>query len=320
MLGFSVRSEAQFKEEAFTQNYNDYADSTGVADTTDRLFSFKEWGGAIAHKNTMKVGTMFAGAMFAPGTAQIYNKQYWKLPIVYGTIGGFAGVGGYYRSRYNKSVKAHSAWAEENSEIIQGGGMPSTPEPMIDTKAKNLSTWMFVGAGVCYWASLMDGVFCYDRSQHPLPGRATIYSLLFPGLGQAYNGEYWKIPIYQGGMITAGYFLYTNNTNYKRFKWIHNQATTPGVEYDGSISGETAKYYRDVYRRYRDYSILAVAAVYLLNVIDANVFAYMHDFEVSEDLSMRIEPTIILPDNQYAFSGRANVTDNAVGLRLGFTF
>lgn len=312
LLGFSNISHAQFKEDAFTQNYNDYADSTNVSDTTDQLFSFKDWGQGLAHKREIKIGTMFAGSLFAPGTAQLYNKDYWKMPIVYGSIGAFVGVGGYYRAQYNKSVKAHDAWAALEDQTV--------PEPLLNTNAKNLSTWMFVGAGACYWLSLMDGVFSYDRTQKKLPGRATLYSLLLPGLGQAYNGEFWKIPVYQGGMMAAGFFFITNNGNYKRFKKIYNQAADPNIEYTGQVSAETAKYYRDVYRRYRDYSVLAIAAVYLLNVIDANVFAYMHDFEVSEDLSMQLEPTIIAPDNAYALSGRANITDNAVGLRLGFRF
>lgn len=310
ILGFSNVSHAQFKEEAFQQNYNDYADSTATADTTDQLFSFKDWAGGISHKKSIKIGTMFAGAAVIPGTGQIYNKQYWKVPVVYGALGSFCGVGGYYRVQYNKSVKAHDEWT--------AAGDLTVPEPTLNTQAKTLSTWMFVGAGLTYWASLMDCTFFYDRTKHPLPGRATLYSLLLPGLGQAYNGEYWKIPIYQGGIIAASYFLISNDTNYKRFKWIHNQASESG--YTGSISAETAKYYRDVYRRYRDYSILAVGVVYLLNVIDANVFAYMHDFEVSEDLSMQLEPTVITPDNAYAMSGRANITDSALGLRVGFRF
>lgn len=312
ILGFSRSARAQFKEEAFTQNYNDVTDSTAVADTTDKLFSFKEWAGGLAHRNTMKIGTMFAGSMVLPGTAQIYNRDYWKLPVIYGMLGGFCGVGGYYRSRYDKQVKAHDSWVLANDMTI--------PEPQINGNWKTLSTWMFVGAGISYWAHLMDGAFCYDRTQHPLPGRATIYSMLLPGLGQAYNGEFWKIPIYQGGMIASVHFLVTNDVNYKRFKRIHNEATTEGSEYTGTISAETAKYYRDVYRRYRDYSIVATALVYLLNVIDANVFAYMHDFEVSEDLSLQLEPTLIAPDNAYALGGRTKLSDNAVGMKFGIRF
>ena len=61
--------------------------------------------------------------------------------------------------------------------------------------------------------------------------------------------------------------------------------------------------------------------VYFLQVIDANVFAYMHDFEVTDDISMNIEPTIIAPDNAYALgSGGFNSGQNAVGLKMGLRF
>jgi hypothetical protein len=109
-----------------------------------------------------------------------------------------------------------------------------------------------------------------------------------------------------------------NNTNYKRFKRIYNEAS---MENNSSpINAETAKWYRDVYRRYRDYAIVATAAFYLLQVLDANVFAYMHDFEVTDDISMNLEPAIIPPDNAYAVHTTNNSGQNAFGLRLGFTF
>jgi hypothetical protein len=171
-----------------------------------------------------------------------------------------------------------------------------------------------------YWGSLLDGVVCYESDTHPHPGRATIYSALLPGLGQRYNGELFKVPIYVGGLMVSIDFLYKNNLNYKRFKRIHNEATTPGSGYSESISAETAKWYRDVYRRYRDYSIVATAAIYLLQVIDANVFAYMHDFEVTDDITMNIEPSVIAPDNVYAMHTSTHLGQNAVGLRLGIRF
>lgn len=292
--GFAVTSKAQFKEDAFSQTYNDQADTTGRSDTTDKLFSFKEFFGGLSHKHDLKIGTMFAGSVIMPGTAQIYNKQYWKLPIVYGGIGALAGTGGYYLHQYKKS-----------------GNM--------DLQAKNTGTWLMVGAGMVYWGSLMDGVASYKSAREPNPGRAALYSALLPGLGQIYNGEYFKVPIYWGCLLGATHFLVNNNTNYKRFKRIHNEATTD-PNYSQSISAETAKWYRDEYRRYRDYSIVATALFYFLQVIDANVFAYMHDFEVTDDITMNIEPSVIAPDNVYAMHTNTHLGQNAVGLRLGIRF
>lgn len=296
LAGTAVTSHAQFKEGAFTQTYNNQTDTTGVAvaDSTDKLFSFKEFFGGLAHKNSIKIGTMFAGSVVLPGTAQIYNRQYWKLPVVYGGIGALAGTGGYYLNKYKKS--GHT-----------------------DLQAKTAGTWLMVGAGLMYWGSLMDGVASYKSNKTPDPGRSTLYSILLPGLGQIYNGEYFKVPIYWGCLLGATHFLLNNNTNYKRFKRIHNEATTD-PDYTGTISGETAKWYRDEYRRYRDYSIVATALFYLIQVIDANVFAYMHDFEVSEDISMNLEPAVIAPDNAYAMHTGGLSGYNAVGLRLGITF
>jgi len=296
LTGFTVDGNAQFKEEAFQQTYNEKGDSTAVADTADKLFSFKEWGRGLAHKQEIEVGTMFMGSLFAPGTAQIYNKDYWKLPIVYGGIGSLAGTGGYYLHRYNKSGNISD---------------------------RQTGTWLLAGAGLVYWGSLMDGVVSYESDIDPLPGRATLYSALLPGLGQIYNGELFKLPIYWGGLLVSSHLLVKYNTNYKRFKRIHNMATStdPEVSSGVPISGETAKWYRDVYRRYRDYSIVATVLVYVLQIIDANVFAYMHDFEVTDDISMNIEPALISPYNEYAMhTDLTYPMNNAVGMRVGIRF
>ena len=193
-----VLAQAQFKEQAFTQSYVDENDSTAFKDSTDKLFSFKEYFGALGHKNTMKIGNMFAGSVVLPGTAQIYNRQYWKLPIIYGGLAAFAGSGGYYLGRYQKTVKAEASWQADRSAFLEAnpGLSYDVPQPLLDTRSKTMGTWLMVGAGVVYWASLMDGVASYKSDQSPLPGRATLYSILLPGLGQAYNGEYWKIPVY----------------------------------------------------------------------------------------------------------------------------
>ena len=319
---FAQRSDAQFKEGAFTQNYNEYSDSTATADSVDKLFSFKEFFGGLAHKNEIKIGTMFAGSVIFPGTAQIYNRQYWKLPVIYGSIGALAGTGGYYLHKYNKTQKVYDSFMAEKNAFETSRGIPYPFEaPALDTRSQTMGTWLLIGAGLAYWGSLMDGVVNFKSEKEPNPGRATIYSILFPGLGQIYNGELFKVPIYWGCLMGSVYFLTTNHTNYVRFKRIHNEATDPDPAISGNvpISGETAKWYRDVYRRYRDYSIVATVAFYLLQVIDANVFAYMNDFEVDDNITMNIEPAVITPDNAYAMMPY-NGGQNAIGFRLGIRF
>ncbi len=294
----AVDAKAQFKEEAFRQNYND-STATEKADTTDKIFSFKELFRGLGHKKEIDVGTVFGGALIFPGSGQIYNRDYWKLPVIYGGIAACAGVGGYYTHLYKTS---------------QADGSPNA-------KYRNTAAWLYAGAGLIYWGSIMDAVAFYPSTGKPNPGRAALYSALLPGLGQAYNGEYWKIPVYYTGLMTSGFFIWNNSINYKRFKRIHNEATNTEVTYTGPVTADQAKYYRDSYRRLRDYSILALGLVYVLQIIDANVFAFMYDFEVSDDLSVRMEPAVLTPDNAFAMRTPDSVSGSAaVGMRIGLRF
>jgi len=162
----------------------------------------------------------------------------------------------------------------------------------------------------------MDGAVMFnDGGKKPNAAKATVYSILLPGLGQIYNGELWKVPIYWGLMAGATHFFLENRLQYQRWRDMYNLINDPEVSSSEKPpwSAETAKYYRDVYRRYRDYSVLAMAIAYVLQIVDANVFAYMQDFEVNDDISMRLAPTVLPTSEQYASAP-------AVGMRVGFTF
>ena len=292
---------AQFRSEAFTQNYNE---DTGAnpADTSDKLFSFEEYFGGLAHKRPARIGTLVGGSAILVGGCQIYNKQYWKLPIVYGGLAVGLGGGIWTLEKYKKTG---------------------------DEWCKNAYPWFFAAAGLTWWASLLDGAICYHADRKPDPGKSTIYSLLCPGMGQIYNGESWKVPIYWACLVGSVHFYVTNKTNYERYRWIYDQASNPETSSSTPIPAETAKWYRDEYRRYRDYSVLALAGFYLLQVIDANVFAYMGDFEVNDNISMRVSPAVITPYDHYAgdFAGSSmrrsasygNAYD-AYGLKLALKF
>ena len=293
---------AQFKQEAFKQSYTDPSDTTAT-DSTQVMFSFKEYFGGLKHTRDARIGVVVGGSSVFIGGAQIYNKQYWKLPVIYGAIGAGVGGGLVYRRK----------WQQEGSEDF-----------------RRMSNWFFAGAGLAYWGALMDGTVNYRKDIPVQAGKATLYSLLLPGLGQAYNGEYWKIPIYYGCLLGSVHFYSVNRKNYLRYKWIYDQATNPDIQYDGPVQESTAKYYRDVYRRYRDYSVLAIAGFYLLQVIDANIFSYMRDFDLSDDIELSLSPAVITDTpaysyDQYALStgcrtGYPGTNSQGFGLRLGLTF
>lgn len=129
------------------------------------------------------------------------------------------------------------------------------------------------------------------------PRKATRRSAIIPGWGQAYNREYWKIPlVYTAIGIPAGFFIY-NNTWYNRTKKAFiiriEKDTTRYGEIDPklqSLSADNLRYYRNQFRRDRDYSILYFLAAWGINVIDATVFGHLKEFDVSDDLSFKVKP------------------------------
>ena len=214
-------------------------------------------------KDTLLINRMWSASLVLPGYSQAYNRQYWKIPLVCGTIGASLYMG--YQS---------------NLKYMDTGE---------DQYATRRNLW-YTSAFLCYWGTLLDGVISYKSPLPTLPGRASLYSSLIPGLGQAYNGDYWKIPIYCGGLMVCGFFIQFNNMQYQRYRNDYNNP-----DYAGRLSLEDRKWYRDYWRRNRDYSILAGVLVYALNIIDANIFAYLQDFDISDDLAVNIRPAIIDP-------------------------
>lgn len=126
------------------------------------------------------------------------------------------------------------------------------------------------------------------------PARAAFYSAVLPGLGQAHNGKYWKIPIAYAGLGVGVYFYLNNDKEYERYRSIYkrrlagytdDEFTTPqGVQRvtnDGLIRAQR------FYQRNKELSLLVIAGIYALNVIDANVDAHLQQFNVSEDLTLK---------------------------------
>ena len=135
------------------------------------------------------------------------------------------------------------------------------------------------------------------------PAKATRRSAIIPGWGQAYNHQYWKIPIVYGVLaIPASTFIY-NNKWYKKtkdaYEIVVNEETDRYDEIDPKLidpatgmplSAQDLQYYRNTFRRDRDYSILFFLIAWGVNVVDATVFGHLKDFDVSDDLSMHLQP------------------------------
>lgn len=163
-----------------------------------------------------------------------------------------------------------------------------------------------------------------DRS----PKRASIFAALFPGLGQIYNRKYWKLPIVYGGYAGLIYVLGWNNNNYKDYfqgyrivaqyssaasmkpderLFLDNLIKNPSISLDNPTTftyiSTQLKSGKDFYRRNRDLTIIGIAALHILSIIDASVDANLFDFDISDDLSMRIEPMPVTVGNQNLVMG-----------------
>ena len=135
------------------------------------------------------------------------------------------------------------------------------------------------------------------RREHSVK-KATIFSAVLPGLGQAYNRKYWKIPLVLGGIGTAIYFIDDNTRNYKFYRdnLIAELDDDPNTVNTSGQSSSLLAENMDIRRRNVDLSYIALAGVYVLNIIDANVDAHLFYFDVGDDLSVSFRPSL-LPSN-----------------------
>lgn len=123
------------------------------------------------------------------------------------------------------------------------------------------------------------------------PPRATILSAVLPGLGQAYNRKYWKIPIiYVAGGVLYSYFDFANR-KYNNYKNLYETELAKGDEAD-QWDLNTYSINRDRFSKFRGYSVIFMGLLYVANVVDAMVDAHFYMFDISDDLTLRIEPSI----------------------------
>ncbi len=173
------------------------------------------------------------------------------------------------------------------------------------------------GTSICYSQQTGDLLIAKDTTQLKLtpidplrPTKAAFASAILPGLGQAYNKKYWKIPIVYGALGASMYFYLDNNKKYHSVRDAYKRrlAGFTDDQYDYLDDARLIQAQR-FYQRNRDLSLLVTIGFYVLNIVDANVDAHLMQFNVNDNLS--VAPDIYQTD----FTTRPNL-----GLSLNYKF
>lgn len=169
----------------------------------------------------------------------------------------------------------------------------------------------------------LDAYFKFSGLKEPQPlekkhspHKASIYSAVLPGLGQAYNKKYWKIPIVYVGLGASTYFMLSNRVELRERQNVLNvfydeddNTVVPKDYEDKPI--DVVKAERDFHRKNRDYGIIAIAGFYLINIVDAAIDAHFYNFDIDKPLGMQKKK------NWHLHASQINRTP-ALGLRIMF--
>ena len=154
------------------------------------------------------------------------------------------------------------------------------------------------------------------REKEHSPTKATLMSTFLPGLGQLYNKKYWKIPIIYAGFGVMGYFIISNANEFATYKYAYIESShgTKNGNYSNLVNRySTAELLsaREYYNRNLEISCLLTAVWYALNILDATVDAHLYTFNISDKLTMKVEPAMQLTGFNY---------QPAAGVKLSFHF
>ena len=148
------------------------------------------------------------------------------------------------------------------------------------------------------------------------PVKAVWMSAVLPGLGQAYNKKYWKIPIIYAGLGGLGYWIYFENHEFNLARSAYRVAvrnTSGTAIYKGvELNSATIKPYRDYYKNLLNYAAIVTALWYTLNLVDAAVDGHLYHFNVDDKLSFNVDPSFVLPS-------QLGMSQACYGLTLSFS-
>ena len=277
-------------------------------------------------RDTIRLSRMTLYSIPLPGFSQLYNRQYLKLPVLYGTVGAGVGLWAWQTKLYKPYRDQYNSLLGRN-EILKGIGgeqyerykatMSELQNGMI---RHNTNRQLAMGfAALSYMYFLVDGALNYAGEATDVK-KATTLATVFPGAGQLYNRTYWKVPIVMGGFSILTYVVNWNNRGYQRFKLAYEQRMDENAvdEFFGVWSDNDLLQFRNSYRRARDLSIIMLGLFYIIQVVDAHATAHMKVYDVSDDLSrVRFD---IEPSTQRLYTYSTGGGFNAYGLSFSMRF
>ena len=135
-----------------------------------------------------------------------------------------------------------------------------------------------------------------------IPKKAGLYSAILPGAGQIYTKKYWKVPVIYWGLITSAYYINESNDLYQLYKSTYLNRLEGDFSDNLNYSDSDLRTLTDHYRRNREVSALLFTLTYVLNIVDASVNAHLFDYDVSDDLSLHIQPMYFSKENATGLS------------------
>ncbi|MBX2963470.1 MAG: hypothetical protein KF687_13235 [Cyclobacteriaceae bacterium] len=142
-----------------------------------------------------------------------------------------------------------------------------------------------------------DTVLLKNYAQRYNPQKALLYAAVVPGLGQVYTKKYWKLPLVYGGIGATGYAINFYQQGYQEFRGQLFYNLENGLRNEGDVNPNTGyttaqlRTITDRYRRERDFMLIVMLGVYVLQMIDAHVDAHLREFDLNPQLRVRLEPS-----------------------------
>lgn len=253
-----------------------------------------------------------------PGLGQAYNKQLYKTPIYPGAMVLSFTTHLYYRNLFDKYSNQLNNLS--NNLLPNEEELRNLTRIQQNNSRQIANTALFM-TGFFYVANVIDAYASAGiknttvKNQHS-PVLAAYRSAALPGLGQVYNKQYWKAPLVWAALAGAGgsaYYFYQRRKCYSdvylnrlRYNYDDDELFNKCFDDPNGVKNSSTTYLlrkREAHKKNLDWSLIAVGAVYLLNIADAIVYGHLKNFDIDDNLDLSVKPVFHYQTNDVSFAG-----------------